>query len=374
MAEDEMQASGSGRPQARLTPLTIRGRIARAQPKGLPIINLSFNESPFGPSPTVARAIENAAKNANRYGDPSCEPLRQALSRQNDIDPDRIICSNGSEEILDIIGRVFAEPGDEILISQYGYIQFSIVANRVGAKLVRAPEPAYATDPDALLAAVSERTKVVFLANPNNPTGTMIPIAELERLARSLPSSAVFVIDIAYGEFVDEGYCAKVHALAERFENIVVTRTFSKAFGLAGLRVGWCHAPGWMVPLIYAGRAMGPVNALAQAAALAALDDIEIAQNNTGFIVSERNRIAAALEEIGVKVLQSDTNFLLALPPGEVNISDRLVEYLFDEAGILVNRTREAGLERFFRFSLSMTEHNDSLVTHLAAAIVRCGH
>lgn len=371
MAADQMTATGALRPAPVIEALPVRARISRPQPKGLPVINLSFNEMPFGPSAKVEKAIADAAVNSNRYGDPSCTELRQALGERNRLDPERIICGNGSEELLDVIGRVFARPGDEILIPQYGYIQFPIVANRVGATLVCAPEMNFTSDVDAIIAAVTARTKIVFLANPNNPTGTMVAEAELARLADLLPLSVVLVIDLAYGEFADAGYCNRVHTLMSERTNVITTRTFSKAYGLAGLRAGWCHAPAWMMPALYAGRGMGTVNALAQAAAVSALEDREVVERNVAEITSERKRVTDELRDLGVEMLPSKANFLLARLPGEADPqrTEVFVEYLFEEAGILVNRTRETGLEKFFRFSLSLREHNDLLIEHVGRFI-----
>lgn len=353
------------RPQAKayIAPLDVRGRIARPQPKGLEIVNLGYNELPYGPTPRVATALAAAAACANSYGGPGCDELRQALADVNGLDPDEIICGNGSEELIDVIGRNFARPGDEVLFSEFGYIQFQMTANRVGATPVKARENAYVTDVDALLAAVSARTKVLFLANPNNPTGTALPMSELARLAQGVPGHVVLVIDIAYGEFAGEDYCANVHALARRFQNVIVTRTFSKAFGLAGLRVGWAHAPKWMMPGFYAARGMGSVNRMAQMAACAAIADLDVVRARVAEIVSERTRIAKSLEEIGVNVCKSDTNFLMVSIGGHgPEVTEDLVEYLFDEGGFVVNRTREAGLEHFLRFSVGLPEQNDRLI------------
>lgn len=351
------------RPTPYLAPLNVRGRISRVQPKGLEIINLGFNELPYGPTPKVAQAIAACAERANYYGAPGCDALRLALGKANGLNPDTIICGNGSEELLDVIARNFARPGDEILISQYGYIQFEMTANRLGATLVKAPEAAFVSDVDALLAGVSNRTRLVFLANPNNPTGTAVSIAELARLAGGLPPQVVLVLDLAYGEFVGSDYCARVHELARQFENVVVTRTFSKAYGLAGLRVGWAQAPGWMLPGFYAARGMGSVNAMAQAAAVAALEDIEIVRGRVAQIVSERDRVADALLNLGISSLPSQANFLLVTIDGAgPDVTEALVEYLFDEGGFIVGRTREAGLERYLRFCLGLPEHNDFLI------------
>ncbi|MEX0309586.1 MAG: aminotransferase class I/II-fold pyridoxal phosphate-dependent enzyme, partial [Tateyamaria sp.] len=165
------QVSVEMKPKQYIEPLVVRGRIERVQPKGLPLINLGYNELPYGPTPGVADALARAPEMVNSYGGPGVDAVRDALGELHGLDPDEIICGNGSEELLDVIGRNFARPGDEILISQFGYIQFEMTARRVGATLVKAPERDFTTDVDALIAALSKRTTLLFLANPNNPTG-----------------------------------------------------------------------------------------------------------------------------------------------------------------------------------------------------------
>ncbi|MCP4999935.1 MAG: aminotransferase class I/II-fold pyridoxal phosphate-dependent enzyme [Hyphomicrobiales bacterium] len=357
-------------PRSYIKPLTVRQRIQREQPLGLPGINMGYNELPFPPSPLVRSAIEETMGRVNSYGNPTCTDLRSALSRIHDLPVDSIICGNGSEELLDVIGRCFARPGDEILISAFGYIQFPIVANRVGANLVKAPETDYSTNVDAILAGVSDKTRIVFLANPNNPTGTMCSVEELEQLAQQLPGHIVLTIDLAYGEFVGADYCPAVHSLAKRFDNVIVTRTFSKAYGLAGLRVGWCVASEAVIPALYAGRGMGTVNAVAQAAALAALEQPETVADQIASIIAERERVTGACSAMGLHVVASSTNFLMVgEPDDDGQRADALAEHLFDTAGIIVNRTREAGLERFIRFSLSLPEHNDLLIEGIRSFI-----
>lgn len=360
------------RPKAYLDPMPVRGRIEKPQPLGLPVINMGFNELPWPPSPKVAAALQAASSHAQSYGNPACDALRKAIGAANALDPDHIICGNGSEELLDVIARVFARPGDEILISQFGYIQFALTANRVGATLIKATESDYTTDIDALLAAVTDRTRVLFLANPNNPTGTLVPISDLERLVDGLPDEVLLVLDLAYGEFASPGYCADVHRLVGTHDNVVVTRTFSKAYGLAGARVGWCHGPAWIIPALYAARGMGPVNALAQAAAVAALDDMETVYERIATIVAERTRLTSELQARGCFVLPSHTNFLLFSPPDrDPHTTEALIVHLFDTAGLIVTRTREAGLEDFLRVSISLPEHNDLLLTALDAFLTQ---
>ncbi len=348
-------------PQSYLDPIVVRGRESRPQPKGLPLINLGFNELPYGPTPKVAEVLGMMKDKVAAYGTPYCDALRDRIGTLNDLDPDHLICGNGSEELLDVIARNFARAGDEILISAYGYIQFEMCARRQGARIVKAPEADFTTDVDALLGAITERTKLLFLANPNNPTGTLLPVSEMQRLVDTVPGHIVVVLDLAYGEFVDDGFCRAAHKIAQGRGNVVVTRTFSKAYGLAGLRVGWAHVPPALLPGLYAARGMGSVNAFAQASALAALDDREIVAERIAEVKSERERLAGVLTQRGIKVLPSQTNFLL-VRPGDAALTERLVMHLFDDAGLIVGRTREAGLEDWMRFSLGTPAQNDLLL------------
>ena len=273
------------------------------------------------------------------------------------------MCGNGSEELLDVIARSFVRAGDDIVITEFGYIQFALIANRLNANLLKAPESNYTTDVNALLDTITASTKVIFLANPNNPTGTHIGTEQIKDLASRVPSNVVLVLDLAYGEFVSDAYCSQMHELVKSQNNVVVTRTFSKAYGLAGLRAGWCHAPAWMIPGFYAVRGMGSVNGIAQAGAVAALDDIGTITERIALIASERERVVSALQNHGIVCIPGSTNFLLmTFADKETKEAERFVEFLFDTTGILTTYTREAGLEGFFRISLSLPEHNNLLI------------
>lgn len=355
-------------PVSYISGYSVRQRISRPQAKGLPIVNMGYNELPYPPSARVQAAIAEAAAHANRYGSALCTELRQELAARYGLPVEDLICGNGSEELLDVIARCFVRAGDEIIISQYGYIQFSIIANRLGARLVQAPEKDFTTQVDHVLSAVSDNTKLVLLANPNNPTGTMVPHEELARLAQCLPGHVVLVLDLAYGEFVSADYCAGVHELALAHENVLVTRTFSKVYGLAGLRVGWCHAPGAMMASLNAAKGVGSISAAAQVAAVAVLQEQDAVDARVKQIVAERERLVGALETLGLNAPDSHTNFVMCAIPGDDGArATALTEYLFDEAGIVVGPVREPGLERFVRFSLSLPEHNDLLIANVRA-------
>jgi len=356
-------SDNAARPHAYLKPYPIRARITRPQPLGLPIINMAFNELPFPPSARVAESIATASDYANRYGNPFCTSLEEKITQQFAVPADAIICGNGSEELLDVIARNFVQAGDEIVISQFGYIQFELTANRLNATLIKAPEKNFTANTDALLDTITPATKLIFLANPNNPTGTLLAEAQVERLAANIPAQTVLVLDLAYAEFVGFEYCAKMHELVGKHDNVIVTRTFSKAFGLAGLRVGWCHAPSWMIPGFYAARGMGTVNAVAQAAALAALQDIDEVHQRVALIIAERERVVLKMKKHGMLALPSQANFLLLCFEGKDGaMAEAFVEHLFDNTGIVLNLARESGLEGYLRVSLSLPEHNDMLI------------
>lgn len=351
------------RPTATVAPLSVPSRIQRDHRRGLPLINMALNENPFAPSTAVVNAIENSVGGVNRYGDPRSMHLLERIGETFSLPVRGLIAGNGSEELLEIIARSFVKAGDEILISQYGYIVFELIANRLNAKITKAIEKEFRTDVDTLLEAVTPATRLVFLANPNNPTGTLVSESELSRLVQCLPKHVVLVIDLAYGEFVGFDYCTRLHRLVENNNNVVVTRTFSKAFALAGLRAGWAHAPAWMIPVLYAVRGMGTINAVAQAAALASLSEIEIVRDQVSFIVSERDRIIASLRRDHIKCIDSTANFILLsmahLGEGSANA---LVDFLFDETGIVVTPAREQGLEKCVRVSVAKQKHNDRLI------------
>src|SRR5262245_19511638 len=214
----------------------VPGKSAGAD--GRPLIKLSANENPLGTSP-AALAAREAAIAPSLYPDPDSNALRRALGELHGIDPARIVCGTGSGELLSIAASAYAGPGDEIVYVRYGFSLYDIVARRCGATPVIAPDADYGTDVDALLALVTERTRVVFVANPNNPTGSFLSRGEIARLHAGLPSDVLLVLDQAYAEYVapedDDGSLA----LAAAHGNVLVTRTFSKAYGLAGERVGW---------------------------------------------------------------------------------------------------------------------------------------
>jgi histidinol-phosphate aminotransferase len=275
------------------------------------VIRLASNESPLGPSPHAVRAYRSLAGELHRYPDGANEAVRQAIAAGHGLAAERVVCGAGSDELIALLARAYAGPGDEVLHSQYGFLMYAIAAKGVGAIPVAAPERQCATDVDAMLAHVTPRTRIVFLANPNNPTGGLLPAGEVRRLHAGLPKDVLFVIDAAYAEYVGDSGYEDGSALVASHGNVVMLRTFSKIYGLAALRLGWAYCPPDVADVL--NRLRGPFNtsAPAQAAAVAALaDQAHVAAakaHNDKWLPWFAERVTAA----GFTVLPSAGNFVL---------------------------------------------------------------
>jgi len=234
---------------------------------------LSSNETPLGPSPAAVEAYRAAADSLHLYPDGSATALRSAIGAAYGLNPDRIVCGAGSDEIFYLVAHGYIGPGDEAIYSEHGFLVYPIAVKAAGGTPVVVPEKNLTADVDAILAQVSERTRVVFVANPNNPTGTYLPFSEIRRLHAGLPPTTILLIDAAYSEYVRRNDYESGIELAATAENVVMTRTFSKIHGLAGLRIGWAYAPEHIVAVL--NRVRGPFNVSipASAAAIAALGD-----------------------------------------------------------------------------------------------------
>lgn len=273
-------------------------------------VKLSSNENPFGPSPAAQEAVRRSVLELHRYPSTDHAALRAAIAEVHGLNAEQIICGVGSDEIITFLCQAYAGPGDEVIYTEHGFALYKICALAAGATPVEVPEHERVTDVDAILAACTDKTKLVFIANPNNPTGTMIGLAEVERLAENLPPQTLLVLDGAYAEFVEgyDGGAALVHAR----NNVVMTRTFSKIYGLGGLRIGWGYGPQEVIDVL--NRIRGPFN-LSNTALAAA----EVAVRDTAYVEKcrlENTRLRAwlaeALAEHGVPSDTSMANFVLA--------------------------------------------------------------
>jgi len=274
------------------------------------VVKLSSNENPFGPSPAAIKAFEATGRSLHRYPPTDHAELRGAIAEVYRLDASRIICGVGSDEIISFLCYAYAGPGDEVIHTEHGFAMYAISTRAAGATPIEVPEQSRVTHVDAILEACTERTKLVFIANPNNPTGTMISGAEVERLAAGLPDQAILVLDGAYAEYV-EGYDGGA-ALTEARENVVMTRTFSKIYGLGGLRVGWGYGPQSIIDVL--NRLRGPFNLseAALAAATAAVRDVKYVDECRAANAKWRDWLSHALGEHGVPSDTSLANFILA--------------------------------------------------------------
>lgn len=340
---------------------------------GRELVKLSANENPLGCSPS-ALAARDAAVHPSLYPDPDSTGLRAAIGALHGIDPARILCGTGSGELLTVAASAFAGPGDEVLYVRYGFSLYEIAARRCGATPVEAPDADYGTDVDALLAAVNERTRVVYVANPNNPTGSYLSRAELARLHAGLAGDVLLVIDQAYAEYVDPDDDDGGLELAARHANVLVTRTFAKAYGLAGERVGWGTGAPAIVEIM--NRLRGPfnVNNGAQAVATAALADQAFVADSRAHNARERARFAAALAALGnsgIRVLPSEANFVLVLFEGA--LTGEAAYHGLMERGYIVRWLPGQGLPHGLRITIGTAAQMDAIAEALCTMTEAAG-
>ncbi len=312
------------------------------------VIKLSSNENPLGPSPKAIEAVRNSAAQIHRYPSTDHASLRGAIGDTLGLDPKRIICGAGSDEIIAFLCQAYAGPGAEVLHTEHGFAMYRISALAAGATPVEVPERDRVTDVDALLAACTDRTRLVFIANPNNPTGTMIGAAEVARLAEGLPPQALLVLDGAYADYV-EGFDGGA-ALVEARDNVVMTRTFSKLYGLGGLRVGWGYGPQEIIDVL--NRIRGPFNLSGTAllAAEAAIRDTDYAEHCRAHNARWRGWLAEALAELGVPSDTSCANFVLARFACRVE-AEACDDYLRTQ-GLIVRRVAGYNLPNALRITV----------------------
>lgn len=326
------------------------------------IIKLASNEGPFGPSLKAVKAMEIAAATMHRYPDGSAIALREAIAKRFGLDVSRIVCGAGSDELLSLLCYSYAGPGDEVLYSEHGFLMYPIAAHAAGATPVKAPETDLKTDVDALLDAVTDKTRIVFVANPNNPTGTYLTRAEMHRLRTGLPEDVLLVIDAAYAEFVNRNdYSAGVE-LVDAGQNTVMTRTFSKMFALGGLRVGWGYFPTEIADVL--NRVRGPFNvsSAGQAAGIASLEDLSFQEKAFVHNLEWVAKTESALQDMGLFTTQSVGNFILTRF-ADVPTAEACDTFLRTQ-GIIVRRMGGYGLADCLRVSIGAA---DEMQAFLAA-------
>lgn len=327
------------------------------------VIKLSSNESALGPSPKAVEAFKAMAGELHRYPDGEAGVLRQAIARRHGLPMDQVVCGAGSDELISLLISAYAGPGEEVLYSAHGFLMYRLSAMAAGATPVAAPESDLRTDVDNLLAHVTSRTRIVFIANPNNPTGSYIGADDLKRLRDGLPEDVILAVDAAYAEFVGANDYTAGRELVEAGDNTVMLRTFSKIYGLSALRVGWCFAPPAIADVL--NRVRGPfnVNAAAQAAAVAALED----EASEGAARAHNDTwlpwLTQELDSLGLSPRASVANFLIA----DFGSADRAAQaFAFLKArGILVRMVAGYGLPQYLRITVGREDENKAVVDAL---------
>ncbi|MGK2284613.1 histidinol-phosphate transaminase [Pedomonas sp. V897] len=338
---------------------------------GRPAAKLSANESPLGPSPKAVAAMQAACVNAHRYPDGGATLLREAIARHHGIEADRIMCGTGSDEALHLLAHAYCAAGDEVMFVRHGFMVYPIAAQRMGATLVEVPDRDYTADVDALLAAVTPRTRILYLANPNNPTGTYLPESEILRLHAGLPSDVILVLDAAYAEYVTAPDYESGLELARRAPNVVTTRTFSKIYGLAAERIGWVYGPAAIIETL--NKVRGPFNVTGPgiAGAVAALEDqawIEAARAHNNQWLPW---LKAEIEALGLHVVPSQCNFLLIRFPEANGLTAEAANRALQDAGYILRWLPGQGLPDCLRLTVGTEEENRGVIAALRAFIER---
>lgn len=322
------------------------------------VYKLSSNETPLGASPKAIEAVSAVAGSLEIYPDGSAHALRNAIGRAHGLNPANILCGNGSDELLGLICQTYLAPGDEGVFTEHGFLVYRIQILAAGATPVVVPETDLTADVDRILAAVTARTKIVFLANPNNPTGTYLPVSEVRRLATGLPSNVILVLDAAYAEYVRRNDYEAGIELVSSMPNVVMTRTFSKIHGLAGLRIGWMYASEAIIDAC--NRVRGPfnVNAMAIAAGAAAIADKAHVEKAVAHNEVWLARVTKAIEELGLNVTPSVGNFILIhFPKGNGRTAADADEFL-TARGYILRRVAGYGLPDALRMTIGSEEAN----------------
>jgi histidinol-phosphate aminotransferase len=366
--------SANAAPSARTRPTPRAGVMAieayvpgkSSAPAGVKLVKLSSNETPLGPSPGAIAAFKALADKLELYPDGTAQRLREAIGAKFGLDPARLICGSGSDELLSLITNAYIGPGDEGIYSEYGFLVYKIAIMAAGGTPVAVKEKNLTADVDALLAAVTPRTRIVYLANPNNPTGTYLPFDEIKRLQAGLPPDVLLVLDAAYAEYVRRNDYASGLELVATCDNVVMTRTFSKIYGLANLRLGWMHGPAHVIDAL--NRIRGPFNvngAAIEAGAAAIADDAHVARaiaHNDHWLAWMTGELA----KLGLSVTPSVGNFVLIHFPGTEGRTVPAADAFLTSHGLILRRMDAYGLPGALRLTIGDEAANKAVAAALA--------
>ena len=331
--------------------------------EGVRVIKLSSNETPLGPSPKAKAAYLKAAETLHRYPDGNATKLREAIAEVTGIPADQIICGAGSDELIGLLIHGYVSAGDEVVISEHGFLMYEIYAQAVGANVVKAPEKNLRTDVDAMLKAVTEKTKIVFVANPNNPTGSYINADEMAKLHAGLPKHVILAIDGAYAEYSSVPDYTDGSEFVAKHDNVICLRTFSKIYGLSSLRLGWAYAPPAIIDVL--NRIRGPFNISTPAieAGIAAMEDVAYTAATRAFNKRELAKLESGLRALRLTMHPSIANFvLIEFPAGKA----KLAAAFLMERGLIVREVVNYGLPNCLRITVGLEEDNAAVIAALA--------
>lgn len=330
-----------------------------------PVIKLSSNETPLGPSPRAVEAYREAGAHLELYPDGNAVLLREAIGERYGLAPDRIVCGAGSDELLNLLANAYINPGDEAVYTEHGFLVYRIAILANGGVPVIAGERKLTASVDEILKQVSEKTKMVFLANPNNPTGTYLPFDELQRLRRELPEQVLLVVDAAYAEYVTRNDYEAGLELVASTSNTVMTRTFSKIYGLAALRIGWAYCPEEVADVL--NRIRGPFNlsTMAIAAGAAAMQDREHLQKAVAHNEAWREKLTKALTALGLEVTPGVGNFLLLHFPQRAGKTAVDADHFLNERRIILRHVASYGLPDALRMTIGAASENEAVIAAL---------
>ena len=360
--------AGRQRPEPRESVLAIEAYVPgkSTAPDVDKVFKLSSNETPLGPSPSTVEAYRAAAATLSEYPDGSAGALRQAIGQAFGLDPARIVCGAGSDELLHLLAQAFLGPGDEAIHTIHSFLVYPIATLAAGGKPIVVPEKNYTADVDTILAAVTSRTKIVFIANPNNPTGTYLPFDEVQRLRRALPANVLLVLDAAYAEYVRRNDYESGLELVATSENVVMCRTFSKIYGLAALRLGWLYGPPHIVDAL--NRIRGPFNVSqpAIAAGIAAIKDVDHVEASAAHNAQWLPWLSEQIGKLGLAVTPSVANFVLIHFPNEKGRTAKDADAFLTRRGLILRRLEPYHLPGALRLTVGSEEANRLVVKALA--------
>lgn len=332
------------------------------------IVKLASNENPFGVPESSKKAMAQAVADLGRYPDANGFDLKAALAKRYDVPADWITLGNGSNDILEIAAHAFVQKGQAVVYSQYSFAVYALATQGVGARAIVVPAAEYGHDLDAMAAAIDADTRLVFIANPNNPTGTFIPAAQIEAFLNKVPGTVIVVLDEAYNEFLAPEHQFESAQWVRKYPNLVVSRTFSKAYGLAGLRVGFAIAQPAVTDLMNRIRQPFNVNSLAQAAAIAALNDTAFLEEGARNNAAGYQQFVEAFDELGLEYVPSFGNFVL-VRVGDDDEAGARVNLALLKQGVIVRPVGNYGLPQWLRISIGLPKENAVFIAALKQAL-----